>query len=242
MPGFGIGLMCKPPRPGVSKTRLAREIGFERAAALSRAFLIDSIATLRTAAADVPAQPYCFFKPLDSEREIREFTGDSMKLLLQDSGDLGATMLSALRTILKECRRGAMLIGADVPTLPVRLIREAFRRLQESDIDAVFGPSEDGGYYLVAIKNEAATPLFCGINWSTSTVMRETRGRASDFGLRIAEIESWYDVDDISGLDRLVSELSTSERIRSISPASATRGVLGIGSPETSNATTPPGR
>lgn len=38
---IGLGLMCKPPRPGVTKTRLAAAIGPEAAATLSQAFLED---------------------------------------------------------------------------------------------------------------------------------------------------------------------------------------------------------
>lgn len=232
MQDFGIGLMCKPPRPGVSKTRLAHAIGFNRATELARAFLVDSLANLRAAANDVPAKPYCFFKPLDAEGEMREFAGNDMTLLLQDSGNLGSTMLSALSTILQQCPRGAMLIGADAPTLPIRFIRSAFDRLRENCIDAVFGPSEDGGYYLVAIKTVAAAPLFDGINWSTSTVMSETRRRASDCGLQIAEIEKWYDVDDASGLDRLIADISSPDLSLSISPARATRSALAFAFPQ----------
>lgn len=223
---YGIGLMCKAPQPGTSKTRLARDIGPVRAAELSQAFLIDAIATLRAASTEASARPYCFYKPDNAEEEIRTFTGADILLIQQNDGDLGAVMFSVLRRILQECPDGAALMGSDLPSLPSRLVSAAIKELRTPGIDAVYGPSEDGGYYLVAIKSEATRPLFEEIDWSTPTVMQETRKRAEALGLRILELDLWYDVDDITGLNRLITELSDADRFRSLGPARATRAAL----------------
>jgi len=231
VPKYGIGLMCKAPRPGTSKTRLARDVGSVRAAELSKAFLIDAIATLRAASTETSARPFCFYTPDNAKEEVRTLTGTDIPLIQQDDGDLGAVMFSVLRRILQECPNGAALMGTDLPSLPSRLVSAAIKELSTPGIDAVYGPSEDGGYYLVAIKGEATRPLFEEIDWSTPTVMQETRKRAEALGLHILELDPWYDVDDIIGLSRLIMDLSDSDRIRSLGPARATRAALQLPQP-----------
>ena len=60
---IGLGLMCKPPRPGATKTRLARSVGSAQAARLSRAFLIDCASTARDAADRAGLATVAFYRP-----------------------------------------------------------------------------------------------------------------------------------------------------------------------------------
>ena len=53
-----IGIICKAPKPGRTKTRLVPRLGPERAAALARAFLIDLATTIDGAAAVADCQGY----------------------------------------------------------------------------------------------------------------------------------------------------------------------------------------
>ena len=93
-----------------------------------------------------------------------------------------------------------MAIGTDAPDLPLPFISEAFLRLEEG-IDAVFGPAEDGGYYLVALRGESRG-LFRGIPWSTPQVLAASRQRAREAGLLTALLPPWYDVDGYADLFR----------------------------------------
>jgi len=106
-------------------------------------------------------------------------------------------------------QRGAtriVLIGSDIPTLPLSHIQEAFYHLEDSHCDAVFGPSSDGGYYLVGMR--ALHPeLFENIPWSTSSVMAETSAQARKHNLNVALVPSWHDVDNKDDLSLLVIEL-----------------------------------
>jgi len=69
------------------------------------------------------------------------------------------------------------------------------------------GPADDGGYYLLGMKQTHAH-LFAGISWSTPRVAAETRGRAPEAGIELLELPTWYDVDDAASLQRLQNELS----------------------------------
>ena len=73
----------------------------------------------------------------------------------------------------------------------------------------VLGPSEDGGYYLIGLK-QAHRRLFTGIKWSTEKVLSQTIERAAEIDLPVELLPAWYDVDDAGGLKRLCDELFSS--------------------------------
>ena len=43
-------------------------------------------------------------------------------------------------------------INSDSPSLPAAYLAEAFTQLDQPAVDAVFGPCDDGGYYLIGWK------------------------------------------------------------------------------------------
>src|ERR1019366_7651311 len=70
----------------------------------------------------------------------------------------------------------------------------------------VLGPSSDGGYYLLGLK-EPHRRLFEDIAWSTERVAEQTIERAHEIGLPIHALPTWYDIDDRQSLRRLHGEL-----------------------------------
>jgi len=74
--------------------------------------------------------------------------------------------------------------------------------------DLVLGPGEDGGYYLVGMK-QLYPKLFEGIAWSTEKVLAQTMERAASLGLRTDLTPAWYDVDTPADLLRLQAELES---------------------------------
>ena len=90
---LGLGLMCKPPRAGATKTRLAATIGANLAARLSRAFLQDCAYAALEAADLCQLKPMAFYRPADGGAELGEVLGPDWPLVHADAGDLGATML-----------------------------------------------------------------------------------------------------------------------------------------------------
>lgn len=96
--------------------------------------------------------------------------------------------------------RARTVIGTDAPDLPLSFITDSFR-LMEAGKDAVFGPAEDGGYYLVALKGAYGT-LFRDIPWSGATVLEISLQRARESALEAALLPGWYDVDGYDDLYR----------------------------------------
>jgi rSAM/selenodomain-associated transferase 1 len=110
----------------------------------------------------------------------------------QGSGDLGERMLDAARRALTRAE-AVILLGSDCAALGVQDLREASSVLAEGR-DAVLGPVEDGGYYLLGLRRPAAE-LFDGIEWSTSTVLGETRRRLAALRWHCHELPTRWDVD-----------------------------------------------
>ena len=90
-----------------------------------------------------------------------------------------------------------------MPDLPVSILKESVSKLLV--YDSVLGPSPDGGYYLIGLKDQAVTmDLFRGVNWSTETVYMETLDVIDKEGLAVYSLDSWEDVDKVGDLSRLI--------------------------------------
>ncbi len=85
---------------------------------------------------------------------------------------------------------------------------------------AVIAPAEDGGYVLLGMR-EPVAELLREIPWGAAEVTSTTRRRAMEVGVRLVEIEPWYDVDDIVGLQRLRRELLREPSAARRAPATA---------------------
>ncbi len=208
-PTIGLGLMCKPPRPGATKTRLAASIGAETAARLSRAFLEDCASAAIPAIDAAALAPVAFYRPDDAAAELSKILGPRWPLVFADAGDLGATMLLALRHLLAASPGGAMIFGADVPLLDAQAMSDAAQVLRQGhDKTVVIIPSFDGGYCLIGIRSVvAAAPVFEPMAWSTQTVLSETLHRIEVHGLSAIVLPAQRDIDDIADLRWLQSEL-----------------------------------
>lgn len=208
---IGLGIMCKYPRPGQAKTRLGAKIGHGPATQLAGAFIRDVFAVARSLAADGRVTPYAVYRPAGSEDALRAYVGTDTPLLLQDEQDLGQAMFNALSQMLEYHPDGAIVIGSDFPTLPVGVVQRAVEMLSRPGQRVVFGPAEDGGFWLVGIKDRTVGPLFAPMVWGTSEVMATMRARCAALPVAISETDFWYDVDDVDGLCRLLCELEESD-------------------------------
>ena len=71
-----------------------------------------------------------------------------------------------------------------------------------------FGPADDGGYYLIGMRQVQA-PLF--IEWGTSSVLHSTLRTAQQIGVNVQLVQREYDVDTFADLSRLQRELNCAE-------------------------------
>jgi hypothetical protein len=119
-----------------------------------------------------------------------------VRLLPQGGGDLGARM----QRLFDRAPPGpVVIVGTDIPRLSRAHIHAAFRLLGRHD--AVLGPAEDGGYWLVGLRRRPRTlQPFHGVRWSTGHALADTlrnlRGRS------VAHLPTLFDVDTAADLAR----------------------------------------
>ncbi|MBY6159789.1 TIGR04282 family arsenosugar biosynthesis glycosyltransferase [Mameliella alba] len=186
-------VMVKEPRPGRVKTRLARDIGTVAAAWWFRRQCTRLLRRLR----DPRWQIVLAVSP-DREGLTSRIWPADLPRLPQGSGDLGTRMARAMRSAPPG---PVCVIGADIPGITRPAIWRAFRALGAADV--VFGPAEDGGYWLVGLHNAAQVPhgLFEDVRWSTEHALADTIGSVP--GARIALVDQLRDVDTVEDLRSL---------------------------------------
>ena len=183
MKGDTVIVFARAPRLGAVKRRLARGIGAMAALRFYRAQLA---ATLREA-----RDPRWQLVLAATPDRTRTRWPARVPRRSQGHGDLGARMLRALSRY-----RRAVLVGSDIPGLTRDDLAAAFRALGRAD--AVFGPAEDGGYWLVGFGPRRPANPFAGVRWSTRHALADT---LTNFrGRRIALLRRLRDVDTAADL------------------------------------------
>lgn len=195
-------IFAKWPEPGRVKTRLSPPLSEQHAAELYRCMLLD---TLDTTAEISDVQRMIFFDG-DPERaaDFRLLAPDAT-VIRQEGSDLGERLERASEKAFAAGYRQVVIIGADAPHMPVERVMEAFDLLEQKTGDVVFGPSDDGGYYLVAL-NRNCPQLFRDIPWSSSETLASSREKARSAGLKTVLLQHGFDLDTFDDLRRLMEE------------------------------------
>ena len=188
-----LGVFVKAPVPGLVKTRLAAEIGPDRATALYRRL------GRRIVQAVVGAdhETVVWYAPPRDAPLVRAWL-DGLgvsRLLPQSRRDLGNRLRAAFAKHFREGARRVVIIGSDCPGIDAGLVARAFAGLSGHDV--VLGPAWDGGYYLIGMK-QLHESLFQGIAWSSSAVTQETSARARAAGLSCHLLRTLRDVDTVA--------------------------------------------
>ena len=187
-----LAVIAKEPAPGLAKTRLVPAFGEAGAARAAAAMLADTLAVVRTVAADL----WLCFTP-EAARERFGLLAPGFGLLAQRGDDLGDRLAACLADLLAAGADRVAIVGADTPHVPVAGYRRAFALLDE--VDVVLGPALDGGYYLIAAR--AARPeLFAGVPMGTEAVLAETLARAARGGLAVGLLPPRRDLDRVEDL------------------------------------------
>lgn len=197
-------IFAKAPIAGEVKTRLCPPLTHDEAATLHGSFVLDMLERTKLAMdkwklpfdrylACAPSSQHVFFKIMEERHRVR--------LIDQLGADLGARMREACSATFDRGYKRLVLVGTDVPTVPLEHYRKAAALLDGHDV--VLGPAWDGGYYLLGL-SKRVDGLFDDIPWSTDRVFRLTCERAESLGLRVACLPEWRDVDTIDDLIVLI--------------------------------------
>lgn len=194
-----ITVMGKASVPGRVKTRLEPHIGAQKCAALNGAMMHDTLTRLQFLEGKAELVLALSGEPVPGD------VPDGIQVEAQQGPNLGARMLREVARGLASGHEAVILIGTDHPTLPLAFIEEAMRAVQAAP-SIVLGPSEDGGYYLIGMSG-LYPELFRNMTWSTGSVFSETWARATRLDADLTILPSWYDVDTVADLERLLEDL-----------------------------------
>jgi rSAM/selenodomain-associated transferase 1 len=185
----------KNPEKAKVKTRLASAIGDKMAVKLYKRFLLEMLSTLNKGTFLF----YVCFHPEDSLNDLKNWLGEDYLYTPQIGENLGEKMKNAFIEAFSMNFKRVLLIGSDIPDLPLEFIDEAFKSLDEKD--AVIGPSVDGGYYLIGFKDKTFLPrVFERIPWSTERVFDETMKVLENQKLAVHTLQPLRDIDTVEDL------------------------------------------
>ena len=205
-------IFAKAPIPGQVKTRLCPPLTHDEAATLHGSFVLDTLERTKAAVtrlklpfdrylACTPSSTLVFFKIMEERQGV--------KLIDQEGEDLGTRMHRAFEILFKHGYHHVLIVGTDVPSLPLSYYQQALELLAKHDL--VLGPALDGGYYLIGL-NQSAPALFENMPWSTDRVLPLTRAKADSLGLRMAFLPEWRDIDRMEDLQALIEASSLDAR------------------------------
>ena len=199
-----LAIVAKYPRPGHVKTRLGATIGFERSARLYRAFLRD-LAERFTQASQAGGYDL-IWACADDPMLMVSALGTGARMIPQRGADFATRLYHICRETAALGYERTIILGSDSPHVPAVAVTRARALLDRADV--ALGPAEDGGYYLVGVRNRPAPPdIFTGIVMSTPWVLAQTLERVATLGLSARVIETTFDVDTEADMLRLAQTL-----------------------------------
>lgn len=200
-------IFAKAPVPGEVKTRLCPPLTPDEAASLHGSMVMDiaehtrGIRNFDRFLACTPSSEHGFFQTLAARYGVT--------LCEQVGDDLGQRMNHALTDALSRGYRYALIVGTDIPSIAPPTYKNALALLQTHD--AVLGPTHDGGYYLIGVK-QPAPELFVDIPWSTENVCSLTQSKAQALGLTVGLLETEHDIDTFDDLQAFMAKGQGNEK------------------------------
>ncbi len=174
---------------GKVKTRLAKTQGDSFAFNVYRKLVeITERESLRVQNADV----HVYFSDV-----VIKGKWPNQEKFMQQGDDLGDRMKHAFEQGFAKGYEKIIGVGADLPDLSAEVMEEGLATLIESD--TVFGPSEDGGYYLIGMR-KMIPQIFENKPWSTDALLDITRAELEELGHSSALLKELNDVDTIEDL------------------------------------------
>jgi uncharacterized protein len=210
--------MTKAPRAGQVKTRLVPPLTPTEAAAINRCFLRDLAASISRACLESPARGVAVYTPVSANACYEGILPPDFFLLPQRGDYFGERLSFATEDLLNAGFESVCLINSDSPTVPAACFAEAANALAKQGDRIAIGPSDDGGYYLIGMK-QIHRRMFEEIDWSTDRVFDQTMERAAEIALDVKLLPKSYDVDDAATLRRLCGELLNDNAQDCVAPA-----------------------
>ena len=177
-------IFAKAPLMGKAKTRLAADIGPVHAQRLYRAMTRQILQTVKHPKWEtcLAVTPKCWRDKIPAWHGTAQYA--------QTDGSLSPRLMQAFATNMP-----TVVIGTDCPQVTAQDIDGAFKSLRRNS--AVFGPADDGGFWLMGLRRPAKPGLFNNIRWSSENALADV---AANIDGPTAYLRTLIDVDDARAL------------------------------------------
>lgn len=179
---------------GKVKTRLAATIGNDAAMHVYKQLVQHTCNTSKT----IKSTKIVFYSDFVDQQDL--WSPVDFEKAIQSRGELGERMQQAFDQTFKKDFHRVLIMGTDCPGISESIINNAFAAL--NTVDVVIGPAEDGGYYLLGMK-QVHPILFEGISWSTSLVLEQTINGCQKQNLTYQLLDLLADVDEEKDLKHM---------------------------------------
>lgn len=187
---YAIVILGKEPTPGTVMTRLASDIGHEKASQIQWALALHIMKVLA-------ATSYPIFLQLKGDRKgtfALRCTELGVMVEEQASGTLTEKILHASTRAKR-----TLVMGMDMPLIDVAEVEQAMH-----ETALILGPAEDGGYWIIGGTN-IPLEVLSDIPWSTDKVWQSTVDKCTQLGLEYKVLSRQQDIDTLSDLSDLLS-------------------------------------
>lgn len=185
-------IFVRNPISGQVKTRLAKDIGDERALAIYLQLLQHTLEITR----GLSFRKFIYYADEVSDYDLWSVPGYTKRK--QNGNDLGERMLHSFKELFDQGFTRIIIIGSDCLQLKTETLEKAVALLESNA--AVIGPASDGGYYLLGL-TKFYPDLFIDKPWSTDKVFAKTIADFNEQGISFALLEELSDIDDITDLE-----------------------------------------
>ena len=217
-------VLAKAPVPGRVKTRLSPPLTADQAASIAAAALDDTFRAV--------------LQSTRSSGTVAVFDGDpspwvpsGVTVIAQADGGLDRRLPAAFGDVHALHGAAMVLVAMDTPQVTAAMVDEAIVALDQPEVDAVFGPADDGGYWLIGVRplcrgESSYDALFHDVPMSTDETGAAQRERLRSCGWRVHDVGQLRDIDTIGDIiavtnaePRLKVTRTWREIERTISPA-----------------------
>ncbi|MEL0454896.1 TIGR04282 family arsenosugar biosynthesis glycosyltransferase [Flavobacteriaceae bacterium SZ-1-7] len=173
---------------GKVKTRLAKSIGNQAALDVYK----ELVKVAKNATKNLSADKRVYFSDSIVNNEWKGY-----KKTIQKGKYLGERMKNAFKDGFEDGYERIVLIGTDLPEMSEKLINQGLKALNKTD--TVFGPAQDGGYYLIGL-NKMCDFIFENKPWSQSNLLQETLQELTKNRFTFTTLETLNDIDTFEDL------------------------------------------
>jgi rSAM/selenodomain-associated transferase 1 len=193
-----VVVIAKEPVPGRVKTRLTPPFSPAEAALLAEAALTDTLAA-------VTATPVAR-RVLALDGAAGDWLPSGFSVIPQRGGGLDERLAAAFADAHAALPLPMVLIGMDTPQVTPGLLADAAGTLISGEADAVYGPAEDGGFWLLGLRRPDRS-LLAGVPMSRPDTGRRQLDRLTEAGLRVAIVPELTDVDTFREAELIASAI-----------------------------------